>query len=122
MNFSYFMNILFVCTANMERSPTAEMLFKDVPGWTTKSAGTSINAIQKISKNLIEWADNIIVMESHHYEIIIKMVPDAGSKLVVLGIEDQYYRCSPQLVGLLIVELSKRFSLNEWIKTKFKCK
>jgi predicted protein tyrosine phosphatase len=105
----------------MERSPTAEILFKDVPGWITKSAGTSINAIQNVTMDLIDWADNIIVMESRHYETIIKMAPDTSSKVVVLGIEDQYYRCSPQLVGRLILEMSKRFSLNEWIKTKFKC-
>jgi hypothetical protein len=61
-------------------------------------------------------------MEKRHYETIIKMVPDASSKVVVLGIDDQYYRCSPKLVGLLIVEISKKFSLDKWIKTKIKCR
>ena len=115
------MNLLFVCSANMERSPTAEMLFKDYPSWITDSAGTNINAVQRISLELINWADKIIAMESHHYEAIIKMKEDAALKINVLGIEDRYYRCSPALIGKLIVEMSKRFELDTWVKKKFLC-
>ena len=60
------MKILFVCTANEERSPTAEMVFKDVPGWETKSAGTSPDAVVPVSRELIDWADRIVVMQSRH--------------------------------------------------------
>lgn len=106
----------------MERSPTAEMLFKDVPGWNTRSAGTNINAVQRISTEFINWAENIITMETHHYEEIIKMVPEAAPKITVLGIEDRYYRFSPALVGRLIIEMSKRFELDHWVKNKFQLK
>ena len=115
------MNILFVCSANEERSPTAEMLFKDVPGWTTRSAGTNKDAVQRISQELVNWSDKIIAMETHHYEEIIRMDPEAASKVNVLGIEDRYYRCSPELLGRLIIGMSKRFELDSWVKKKFQC-
>ena len=115
------MNILFICTANMDRSPTSEMLFQDVPGWNTRSAGTYINAVQRISRKLINWSDTIVVMEPHHYEEISRMAPKATQKIIVLGIEDTYDRCSPELVGRLIIEMSRRFKLEEWIKKKFQC-
>ena len=97
------------------------MLFKDYPRWITKSAGTNINAVQRISLELINWADKIIVMEAHHYEEIINMETEAALKINVLGIEDRYYRCSPALVGKVIIEMSKRFELDTWVKKKFHC-
>ena len=103
----------------MERSPTAERLFNDVHDWVTRSAGTSYNAVQRISQELIEWADKVIVMEQHHFEKVIEITPEAVEKFVILGIEDRYYRFSPELVGRLIIEMSKRFNLDAWIKTKF---
>ena len=115
------MNILFVCSVNEERSPTAEMVFKDVSGWNVKSAGTEENAVQRVSEELLDWADKIVVMENKHYEKIMKISPEAVSKVLVLGIEDKYYRCSPELIGLLIVQMSKRFSLDQWVKNKFQC-
>jgi predicted protein tyrosine phosphatase len=105
----------------MERSPTAEMVFKDVPGWNVKSAGTSINAIIPVSRELIDWADKIIVMENRHMEKLIELSPSSSSKIHVLGIDDIYYRCSPELIGLLITKISAQFPLDTWIKTKFKC-
>lgn len=115
------MNFLFVCTLNEERSPTAEILFKDVPGWTVKSAGTEDNAVQIVTKELIDWADKIVVMENIHYEKIMKIAPDIVSKILVLGIEDKYNRCSPELIGRLIIQMSKRFQLDDWVKSKFQC-
>ena len=63
------MKILFVCTANEERSPTAEMVFKDVPGWETKSAGTSLDAVVPVSRELIDWADRIVVMQERAHSM-----------------------------------------------------
>lgn len=115
------MNLLFVCTANMERSPTAEMVFKDVPGWTVKSAGTSPDATIPITRELITWADRVVVMESKHMEKITELSRMAFRKTLVLGIKDIYYRCSPTLVGLLIMKMGALFPLDDWIKSKFNC-
>ena len=115
------MNILFVCKANMERSPTAEMVFKDVPGWIVKSAGTSPDSVVPITRALIDWADRVVVMETQHMEKIIELSRMAFRKTLVLGIDDIYYRCSPTLIGLLIMKMGALFPLDDWIKAKFNC-
>jgi predicted protein tyrosine phosphatase len=106
----------------MERSPTAEMVFRDVPGWNVKSAGTSINAVVPVTRELINWAERIIVMENHHKEKLVKLSPKSSSKIHVLGVQDIYYKCNPELIGLLITKMSAIFQLDVWIKTKFKCR
>ena len=113
--------VLFVCTANSERSPTAEMIFKDVPGWETKSAGTSDEATVPVTRELIDWADRIIAMESHHMERLVEISPKCYTKTLFLGVDDVYYRCSPTLIGLLILKMSALFPLDDWIKNKFNC-
>ena len=114
-------NLLFVCSANKERSPTAEQVFKDVPGWIVRSAGTERDAMKKITSDLLEWADEIIVMERYHKERILEINNKIQSKIHVLNIEDRYYRCSPELVGILIMKMSQIFSLDNWVKRKFDC-
>jgi predicted protein tyrosine phosphatase len=115
------MRILFVCTANRERSPTAEMVFRDVPGWEVKSAGTNPDATERVTQGLIDWADRIVVMESRHLERLVEVDRQSFRKTLVLGIEDIYYRCSPLLVGLLINRIGALFPLDEWVREKFCC-
>ena len=119
--FNIMTNVLFVCTANLERSPTAEMVFKDYPGWNVRSAGTSPNAVKPVSSELLDWADHVIVMGDHHVEKISKISPESLDKTKVLHIEDRYHRCSADLIGTLIIRMSKLFPLNNWLKSKFQC-
>jgi predicted protein tyrosine phosphatase len=93
--------VLFVCSANKERSPTAEQVFKDVPNWIVKSAGTEI--------------------DNHHMNKVLEIY-DVSSKIHVLEVEDRYYRCSPELIGLLINKMSRIFPLDDWAKMKFGCR
>lgn len=113
--------VLFVCSANKERSPTAEQVFKDVPNWIVKSAGTEIDAVRSLTQDLLEWADMIIVMENHHMNKVLEIY-DVSSKIHVLEVEDRYYRCSPELIGLLINKMSRIFPLDDWAKMKFGCR
>ena len=115
------MNILFICTANQERSPTAEMVFKDVPGWETRSAGTMKGATVLVTKEMIDWADRIVTMENHHLEKLVKISPTCFRKTQVLEIDDVYYKCSPKLIGLLVLRMSALFPLDDWVKNKFNC-
>lgn len=112
-------NVLFVCTANCDRSPTAEIVFRDVPGWNVKSAGTEDYANTTLSDELVEWADCIVVMEECHKKKILERWPDLKPKISSLGIEDDYKRCDPMLIGLLIKRMSLIFDLKEWISQKF---
>lgn len=59
-------NLLFVCSRNQWRSPTAEAIWRRRPGFDARSAGTSPNARKPIGPADIRWADVIFVMERKH--------------------------------------------------------
>jgi predicted protein tyrosine phosphatase len=102
--------VLFVCSGNVDRSPTAEALLKNKEGLDVRSAGTWEAARTVVSKELIDWADTIFVMEEHHKEALKMIDPKAQSKIIVLDIEDRYLRNDPELVKILKEKLSEYFS------------
>jgi len=105
--------ILFVCTGNMDRSPTAEGLLSGRENFEVKSAGTWVHAKNRISKDLIEWADMIFVMEDHHRDAILDLCPEADNKIVVLGVPDVYRRNDPRLIEILKEKIAKHLNV-EW--------
>ena len=116
--------ILFVCTGNMDRSPTAEYLLRSKEGFEVKSAGTWIHARKRVSKALIEWADLIFVMEEHHKNVILSICPEAEGKVIVLDIPDIYRRNDPELVEILKEKLAKYFEnrmVNDCICNRGRC-
>jgi len=105
--------ILFVCSGNFHRSPTAAKMFQDHEGFEVKSAGTSFGAPNPISAELVQWADKIFVMEEEHRERIVQQYPEAMSKITVLGIEDNYCRDDPHLKAILKRKLELYFNSEE---------
>ena len=103
------MNLLFVCSANLLRSPTAEAVFSKYPGIHAISAGTNANAPTPVSGDLIEWADVVLVMEESHRSKIAKKYNDLlkGKRLVCLDIPDNYEYMQPELVQLLKTKVPK---------------
>jgi predicted protein tyrosine phosphatase len=97
--------ILFVCTGNIDRSPTAEELFRKVEGLSVKSAGTSEVAKVRLTKQLIDWADEIYVMEFEHLQAVLSMVPNSWMKIEVLDIPDIYVRDQPELKKLILEKM-----------------
>ncbi len=97
------MNILFVCTINKMRSLTAERIFQNDNRFIIKSAGTSKEATTYISRDLIEWADYILVMERNHRNKIHKLYPDLykTKKIICLYIPDEYDFMDAGLIDLL---------------------
>ncbi len=97
------MRLLFVCSENRLRSPTAEAVFSEYEGVEAIGAGTSLDAETPVSGDLIEWADVILVMEKSHRNKIAKKYKDQlkGKKLVVLEIPDVYECMDPELIKLL---------------------
>ena len=93
--------ILFVCSRNKWRSKTAETIFRNSQESIVKSAGTSKSAVIKISKNLIDWADEIYVMERKHKDIIEKKYGRIEDKLSILNIPDDYQYIDEELVSEL---------------------
>ena len=95
--------LLFVCSRNKLRSPTAEAIFSVYEGIEAVSAGTSPDAETPISADLIEWADLVFVMERVHER---KLQEKFGTRLrarrvIVLGIPDNYKYMQPELVRIL---------------------
>lgn len=97
------MNVLFICSRNKWRSPTAERIFKDYPGIRTQSAGTSGSSAAKVSSKSISWADLIFVMEKKHQVILLEKFPVEihGKKVAVLDIEDEYQYMDEDLIDEL---------------------
>lgn len=102
------MNILFVCSANKQRSKTAEDYFSSKPlGHTFYSVGTNPKICHKEGTNLITeadliWADLVYVMEEKHRKIINdQTIKNYNSKITVLNIPDVYKYYQKELLQLL---------------------
>lgn len=100
--------LLFVCSQNRLRSPTAEAVFADYPGVEVDSAGLNNDAEVRLSDEQLEWADVVIVMERAQRERLNRKYGHAlkGKRVVVLGIPDEYDYMDPVLVQLLKRECS----------------
>ncbi|MGL4487963.1 MAG: low molecular weight protein tyrosine phosphatase family protein [Rhizobiaceae bacterium] len=96
-------NVLFVCSQNKLRSPTAEQVFSSYPNIEVQSAGTNNDAITPLDGELIEWADIIFVMEKAHRTKVQKKYRKAlGSRrLICLDIPDDYEFMDLTLIKLL---------------------
>lgn len=102
-------HLLFVCSQNRLRSPTAENIFSRWPGVEAMSAGLNYDATTPVSSDLIEWADMVIVMEKTHKHKITKKFGThlKGKKVIVLDIPDQYDYMQPELVRLLQAKMPR---------------
>lgn len=111
------MNLLFVCSKNQWRSPTAEHVAKRVFQLNARSAGTSKQAKRKISASLIEWADVICVMEEKHYEFLQDNYLEAisGKRIELLNIPDVYHYMDPELIELLTQDIESFMQKNDSI-------
>jgi predicted protein tyrosine phosphatase len=95
--------LLFICSRNQWRSPTAEKVWRSHPDVAVRSAGTSANAKRRVSAKDLEWADVIFVMEEKHksrlmaeYRRIIGHTP-----IHILDIPDEYQYMDVELVELV---------------------
>ena len=96
-------NLLFICSKNQWRSPTAEHIFKKHPNFNVRSAGTSASARKKINAKDIEWADTIFVMEEHHKSRLKSEFTNTlkYKNIQVLDIPDDYQYMDAELVEIL---------------------
>ncbi|MDX2214307.1 MAG: low molecular weight protein tyrosine phosphatase family protein [Oculatellaceae cyanobacterium bins.114] len=97
------MKLLFICSRNRLRSPTAEAVFAEYDGLEVESAGLERDAENILSSDAVEWADIIFVMEkSHRRKLSQHFQPWLKQKRVIcLDIPDEYDYMEPALVELL---------------------
>jgi predicted protein tyrosine phosphatase len=95
--------VLFICSANRLRSPTAEQVFSKWPDIETDSAGLDASATVVLSSEQLEWADIVFVMDrSHRNKLARKYRANLREKRVVcLNIPDEFEFMQPELVMLL---------------------
>ena len=94
---------LFICHYNRKRSATAERVFGKDPSLEVLSAGTSEEAMVRVNRRMLEWADVVFVMDGEQIEALSKMFPDhpALPGVVCLNIQDCYHFLDPELVAIL---------------------
>jgi predicted protein tyrosine phosphatase len=97
------MKLLFICSANVMRSPTAEAVFSRYDEIEASSAGTNADAETPVSADLIGWADVVVVMEQQHAHFLQERFGYLlrRRRVAVLGIPDRYEYMDPELVELL---------------------
>ena len=95
--------VLFICSQNRLRSPTAEQVFSSHPGLEVSSAGLNHDAENPVTPELLEWAEVIFVMEkAHRNKLSSKFRPYLNDKKIVcLDIPDEYEFMDPLLIRLL---------------------
>lgn len=107
-------NLLFVCSRNQWRSPTAEKVWRNHPALAVRSAGTSAGARRRVTWDDLAWADVILVMETKHRQ---RLAADfgpalAGKTVHVLDIPDEYRYMDPELVELLETAVAELLGLD----------
>jgi predicted protein tyrosine phosphatase len=103
------MNILFVCNQNLNRSKTAEEIFKDK--FSARSAGLYNES--SVTEEELSWADIILVMEEDQRAEIAKRFPEIylQKRILSLDIPDIYHYNQPELIELLKNRIDEKSEL-----------
>lgn len=110
------MNILFICSRNKWRSPTAELMFKNNPSYNARSAGTASSARIKINEKLLNWADTVFVMEKRHRTQIQGKFPDLypDLRIITLDIPDDYQFMDEELIEVIKLSITPVLDNLDW--------
>lgn len=97
------MKLLFLCSRNHWRSPTAEAVYRKDARLQVRSAGVSQAARVRVTEKLLLWADLICVMENWHKKRLLDDFPHLAGQLdvEVLDIDDDYPFMDPVLMDLI---------------------
>ena len=89
-------------------------MYEGFPGYEVKSAGTEESARTVLTKDHIEWADMIFVMETDHLRKLSKFGGLlVGKEIVCLHIPDIYRCMEPALINKLKAALSGHVEVPE---------
>ena len=96
--------VLFLCSRNRLRSPTAERVFGSWPGLEVDSAGLAADATVTLTADQLDWAELVLVMETRHRRLLQARYRDRlkGKRVICLDIPDSYDFMQPELIQLLL--------------------
>ena len=96
-------NLLFVCSRNRWRSPTAQSIYRDDPRFDVRSCGVSPAAKRTLTGADLVWADIVFVMEKQHLKRMLARHAEALGEMPVnvLDIPDEYESMDPELIDLI---------------------
>jgi predicted protein tyrosine phosphatase len=95
--------LLFLCSQNQLRSPTAEAIFSEYKGLEVDSAGLDKDAQIYVYQEQIEWADIIFVMEKTHKNKLQNKFRSylTNKRVICLDIPDEYEYMDSDLIQIL---------------------
>lgn len=104
--------VLFICSGNKDRSPTAEHLFSSYSSIDVSSACTRPDADERVSSEQVLWADIIFVMENRHRKALMDTFPNEmkDKKIINLEIPDNYVFMDEKLVAVLKQKVERHLS------------
>jgi len=101
------LKILFICSRNQWRSPTAEAIYSRVDGLSVRSAGTAKSGKRRVKAVDLNWADIIFVMEDRHKTRLRQDFRSEVSNIDVrvLDVPYDYKYMDPDLIEILKAKL-----------------
>jgi predicted protein tyrosine phosphatase len=95
--------VLFICSRNQLRSPTAEKIFAESEQLEVRSRGLSASAIRRLTAEDVTWAQVIFVMEPEHKKQLLRAFREEAKlrRIYVLDIPDEFDFMDPELVMLI---------------------
>jgi predicted protein tyrosine phosphatase len=102
------MKALFVCTHNLMRSPTAEMLYRGRPGLEVRSAGIAPDAVVPVTEELLRWAETVFAMDAGHrlyLQTHFFSTRGGAKRIECLDVPDVFQYMAPELVRILTKKL-----------------
>lgn len=95
--------ILFLCSRNRRRSPTAERIYGSEAGLEVASAGLAPDAEEPLTPEHLEGVDIVFVMEKAHRARLMTGFTRQlkNARVVCLDIADKYEFMDSDLVALL---------------------
>jgi len=100
--------VLFICSRDRLRSPTAEEIYSETPNIEVASAGLNSEAEVTVTPELLDWADLIFVMEQNHRTKLSRTFRDSlrNKRVISLDIPDDYDFMERALLLLLKQKLT----------------
>jgi predicted protein tyrosine phosphatase len=102
--------LLFICSANRLRSPTAEQVFSQYPNIEARSAGLNHDAVDPLTPEHLHGVDIVFVMEkTHRNKLSQRFKSHIGkARIICLNIPDDFEFMQPELITLLKARVTPR--------------